>query len=122
MKKKIVLKAIYGVISAALLTGMIVLDNLYLTFETSIVANLCPPKVDQSASNVSTSAGKELAEKMELEGTVMVKNNNVLPLSKSLEQINVLGFGAYQWIFGGSGSGQVQPQEDNGKDSKQILY
>lgn len=73
MKKKIVLKAIYGVISAALLTGMIVLDNLYLTFETSIVANLCPPKVDQSASNVSTSAGKELAEKMELEGTVMVK-------------------------------------------------
>ncbi len=120
MKKKIVLKAIYGVISAALLTGMIVLDNLYLTFETSIVANLCPPKVDQSASNVSTSAGKELAEKMELEGTVMVKNNNVLPLSKSLEQINVLGFGAYQWIFGGSGSGQVQPQEDNGKDSKQI--
>ena len=44
MKKKIVLKAIYGVISAALLTGMIVLDNLYLTFETSIVANLCPPK------------------------------------------------------------------------------
>ena len=64
MKKKIVLKAIYGVISAALLTGMIVLDNLYLTFETSIVANLCPPKVDQSASNVSTSAGKELAEKV----------------------------------------------------------
>ena len=76
MKKKIVLKAIYGVISAALLTGMIVLDNLYLTFETSIVANLCPPKVDQSASNVSTSAGKELAEKMELEAF----NRQVMPM------------------------------------------
>lgn len=120
-KKAIIKKTIFGVVSAALLVGTILADKLYLTFETSIVATLCPPKVDQSASKLSTSAGVELAEKIEEEGIVMVKNNNnALPLSKDISQVNVLGFGAHQWIFGGSGSGQVAPQESNGGNSKQI--
>ena len=52
--------------------------------------------------------GAALAEQIQAEGTVMVKNDGILPLKKAeTPKINVFGWSATQWIYGGSGSGQV---------------
>lgn len=52
-------------------------------------------------------AGNTLAETIQEEGTVLLKNEDaVLPLSKDSKAVNVFGWSATQWINGGSGSGQ----------------
>ncbi len=52
--------------------------------------------------------GNQLAETIQEEGTVLLKNENaVLPLSKETKKVNVFGWSSTQWIGGGSGSGQV---------------
>lgn len=57
-------------------------------------------------------AGNQLAEQIQAEGTVLLRNENAtLPLSKDVKQINVFGWSATQWITGGSGSGQCATLE-----------
>lgn len=54
--------------------------------------------------------GAALAEQIQYEGTVLVQNeDNVLPLDKEdVPAVNVFGWSSTQWVYGGSGSGQVQ--------------
>lgn len=57
-------------------------------------------------------AGNTLAEQIQAEGTVLLRNEeNVLPLSKDNNKVNVFGWSATQWITGGSGSGQCATLE-----------
>ena len=52
-------------------------------------------------------AGDALAQQIQEEGTVLLRNeDNVLPLSEDVSQVNVFGWSATQWVVGGSGSGQ----------------
>ena len=52
-------------------------------------------------------AGNDLAEQIQAEGTVLLRNeDSTLPLSKDNNKVNVFGWSATQWITGGSGSGQ----------------
>jgi len=52
--------------------------------------------------------GTDLAEEIEGEGVVLVQNNeDVLPLEKSVKEVNVFGWSSTQWVYGGSGSGRV---------------
>jgi len=59
--------------------------------------------------------GKSIAEDIESEGAVLTQNkNNVLPLDKdSVSKVNVFGWGSTQWVYGGSGSGQVVTEEQD---------
>ncbi|MCH5157371.1 MAG: glycoside hydrolase family 3 C-terminal domain-containing protein [Clostridiales bacterium] len=63
-----------------------------------------------SDSSAGRQAGAELVEQIQYEGTVLVQNNNdTLPLTKtSTSQVNVFGWAAIDWVFSGSGSGQVR--------------
>ncbi len=60
------------------------------------------------ASSVARESGKALAEQIQEEGTVLVKNDDVLPLSKNVDQVNVFGWDSVDWVISGSGSGQVK--------------
>lgn len=51
--------------------------------------------------------GEALATRIEEEGAVLLKNDGCLPLDKSTDKLNVLGWSASQWIMGGSGSGRT---------------
>lgn len=53
-------------------------------------------------------AGRTLAERVEAEGVVLVRNeDDALPLPASTDAVNVFGWASTQWVGSGSGSGQV---------------
>lgn len=52
--------------------------------------------------------GRVLAERVEAEGVVLVRNEGeTLPLSQDVDAVNVFGWASTQWVGSGSGSGQV---------------
>ena len=114
MKK--VHKIVCSCASVVLIAAISVGDVLFSKFKTDIIGQLCPPKVDTDAAQVAASEGKELAEKIEGEGIVMVKNDGLLPMKKeAVDNIALLGYGNVQWIYGGSGSGRVLSQAGDSK-------
>lgn len=53
-------------------------------------------------------SGRALAERVEAEGIVLVRNeDDALPLPASVDAVNVFGWASTQWVGSGSGSGQV---------------
>ncbi len=109
-------KIIYSCASLVLIAAIGAGDVLYGKFKTDIIGQLCPPKVDTDAAQVAASEGKELSEKIEGEGIVMVKNDGFLPMNKdAVDNLSLLGFGNVQWIYGGSGSGRVLSQAGDSK-------
>ena len=53
-------------------------------------------------------SGRALAERVEAEGIVLVRNEGqTLPLPASTDRVNVFGWASTQWVGSGSGSGQV---------------
>lgn len=53
-------------------------------------------------------SGRALAERVEAEGVVLVRNeDDALPLPASTDRVNVFGWASAQWVGSGSGSGQV---------------
>ncbi|MCD8294229.1 MAG: glycoside hydrolase family 3 C-terminal domain-containing protein [Clostridia bacterium] len=64
---------------------------------------------DDGEETDSGPTGQEVAEQIQQEGTVLVKNDNsTLPLSKSITKVNVFGWDCVDWVISGSGSGQVK--------------
>ncbi len=70
---------------------------------TNVSGALNAAKVNLSAETVAGS--KEAIRKVGEEGLVLVKNNGLLPLSSSVNSLNVFGWGSTNPIFGGTGSG-----------------
>ena len=90
-----------AVVSITIVNAKVITPN-----EGFITAALC--KVE--SGNAKNSMGDRLAVEIEQEGIVLAKNDdNCLPLSKDVKQINVFGYGVVEWIHGGSGSGTVYP-------------
>ena len=58
-------------------------------------------------SEDSVEEAKDLITNIAEEGTVMVKNNGILPLSKNTKKINVFGWASTNPCYGGTGSGAV---------------
>lgn len=56
-------------------------------------------------SEETAAASKEIIEEVGAEGMVLLKNDNVLPLSEETERLNVFGWASIAPIFGGTGSG-----------------
>ncbi len=58
---------------------------------------------------VAQSNSLSLAETIESEGIVLLQNQDkTLPLDASTQTVNVFGWSSTQWLYGGSGSGQVR--------------
>lgn len=75
--------------------------------------------IDLYARGISTDAteeeleaardkSREVARQTVAEGTVLLRNEeNTLPLSEDVKQVNVFGWASTQWLGGGSGSGRI---------------
>lgn len=79
---------------------------------TQIDQFVFPEKVithqDPNAIGDEVKTPQEIAEQIQAEGTVLLKNDGTLPLAESdLTNVNVFGWSSTQWIGGGSGSGRV---------------
>ncbi|MBQ9265706.1 MAG: glycoside hydrolase family 3 C-terminal domain-containing protein [Bacilli bacterium] len=115
----IIFSAAFLLIAAAVGVGYPIGNNLYFQNLGAIGTQLWPSTVvDEGDSHtVENQMGKDLAEQVEEEGAVLVKNNGTLPMEKG-DKVNILGYGAYQWIYSGSGSGRVLSQKgDSSWDS-----
>lgn len=75
-----------------------------------------------SESSANREMGADLVEQIQYEGTVLVKNdNNTLPLSKKdVPQVNVFGWAATDWVYSGSGSGQVRGTVEGSKGTTKL--
>ena len=64
---------------------------------------------ESGADSAARAKSAELAEQIQDEGIVMVKNDSLLPLKKAeASKVNVFGWAVTDWVLSGSGSGQVK--------------
>ena len=109
-------KISHGVMLAAnaiILTALAIGNNIVFdpSLESGITGMLCPPQIFNISTDTTRNEGQELANDIQREGSVLLKNNGVLPLDKSkTSKVNVFGYGAIDWVHGGSGSGQVMAE------------
>ena len=86
------------------------------------VLNFHPFPQDTNTINQARQGGQELSKQIIQEGSVLVKNNGVLPLDKDVHtQVNVFGHASIDWVYGGSGSGQVLPENNNKNENIDFL-
>lgn len=65
-------------------------------------------KTDKEQMQKYLSMGEEIAFDVQAEGTVLVRNNGLLPLAKNeVKKVNVFGWAATNWNPSGSGSAQT---------------
>ena len=84
--------------------------NVIKPNEGFITTELCKVENKAAANNL----GDKLAEEIEQEGIVLAKNDGILPLSKSIKNVNVFGYDVMEWVISNSGSGSA----DAGKGQK----
>ena len=83
--------------------AMAVLGDTVESFLGSDVVDVTPEEREATFDT-----GRSLAQRVEGEGLVLVRNEDAtLPLSSSTRQVNVFGWASTQWVASGSGSGQV---------------
>ena len=86
------------------------------------VLNFHPFAQSDDQLNLSRQSGQELSKQIIQEGSVLVKNNGVLPLDISAAgSVNVFGHASIDWVYGGSGSGQVLPENNNADENIDFL-
>lgn len=86
------------------------------------ILNFHPFPADQNTINAARAEGQALSKQIVEEGSVLVKNNGVLPLDKDVHtQVNVFGHASIDWVYGGSGSGQVEPENSNKDENIDLL-
>ena len=66
-------------------------------------------KTDKDKMAEYLALGEEYAAQVQAEGSVLVKNEGVLPLDKGVKKVNVFGWAATDWHASGSGSAQTLP-------------
>ena len=86
------------------------------------VLNFHPFETSDNTINEARKEGQELSKQIVQEGSVLVKNNGVLPLDKNdVTQVNVFGHASIDWVYGGSGSGQVIPENNDASENIDFL-
>lgn len=90
----------------ALILALTTVLNLVCLGPVSTLLNvMVQDKAEVSEDSVEEA--KDLITNIAEEGTVMVKNNGILPLSKNTKKINVFGWASTNPCYGGTGSGAV---------------
>ena len=112
------IRQIVQLVVIAILVTALIIGNV-IVFEPQMASNITglqamfeevlgfhPFAVNSNTINEARKGGQELSEQIIKEGSVLVKNNGVLPLSlDATSQVNVFGHAAIAWVYGGSGSG-----------------
>lgn len=112
------IKHIVGFSVIAVIVIFFIVANCILfnpTMSNIISAQLCPPvTIETFEDDDEVSAGQEVAKRIMEEGAVLVKNDGVLPLSVNDDKnVNLFGRASTDWLYSGSGSGQVRPEEND---------
>lgn len=106
-------KAVCFSVAGFLLVLLIALSAAVGAFASDLDEFLIGRK-DSEGSSAARADGAKLAQQIQEEGTVLVKNEKedksaLLPLNKDqVSKMNVFGWGAVDWVISGSGSGQVK--------------
>ena len=96
------------------------IDGLQAYFEE--VLNFHPFPQSTDTINQARQGGQDLSKQIIQEGSVLVKNNGVLPLDRDeVTQVNVFGHASIDWVWGGSGSGQVVPENNDASENIDFL-
>ena len=115
-------KAVAVSVSAVLIAIFLVLNIACGIFAEYVTAFLCGYGTESEQLTAARAESAALAEQIVGEGAVLVQNeNDTLPLDKTENaRVNVFGWSSTQWVYGGSGSGQVQ-QPSDGSESVGLL-
>lgn len=107
MKKK---AKLISLVSIGVLAGTLLAVNIAaVVWKDQLNTVLVSYNTNSQEVQVTRKESAALAEQIEDEGLVMVKNDNEnLPLQEdSIKKVNVFGWSSTQWIASGSGSGQT---------------
>ena len=75
---------------------------------TTTLTDFVETDIYKDAPNIM---GDDLAEEIEAEGVVLLKNeNNTLPLTKQTNKVNVFGYGSVEWFMMASGSEMISTE------------
>lgn len=104
-----------GKVLAGVVAAFVVLALVAATVAMALLGDTVKSYLGTDVVNVTDeerdatmAAGRALAERIEAEGLVLVRNEDAtLPLPDSTTQVNVFGWASTQWVGSGSGSGQV---------------
>ncbi|MBO6285156.1 MAG: glycoside hydrolase family 3 C-terminal domain-containing protein, partial [Bacilli bacterium] len=118
--KPIVLRIVSVATLAAIGTGLVIGNKIALDQESNLNSLLCPPLVQEDALERSRESGQEMAKQIIEEGSVLLKNNGVLPLEKSTSDcVNVFGWASIDWAYGANSSscsGRVMAENSKRED------
>ena len=104
MKNKGLKKKILAGGLAVLTVAAVVADTLVFHVYAEQLDKAFPGKSNNESEIEEVSANAlEVAEEVEEEGAVLLENNGALPMSTT--KINLLGYAAYNPVYGGTGSG-----------------
>lgn len=109
-KRRKVLRIVGRVLMIILILVVIALNVAAVRFGDTLDSFLSNDRVDVSDADVKArlSRGERLAQDVEAEGIVLLRNENAaLPLDASTDKVNVFGWSSTQWVTSGSGSGGV---------------
>lgn len=105
-----VVRVLAGVIAAVVVLALVAATVAMALLGDTVKSYLGTDVVNvtDEQRDATMAAGRALAERVEAEGLVLVRNEDAtLPLSGSTTQVNVFGWASTQWVGSGSGSGQV---------------
>jgi len=119
--KLVVNFSLIAVVAAALGVG----NHFLNRYSVEIASKLTPPITNTKSQEVSSKTGQELSGRIQQEGTVLLKNDGVLPLSYSAtKNVNVFGWRSVDWIYGSEGqnaSGCVSPEDGDIEKNVDLL-
>ena len=106
--RKLVVAGVATVLTTGAVVGSNVANNAIRPYEGFITSALCSVDSGGEKNNM----GEKLAVEIEQEGIVLAKNNdNILPLSKDNNKVDVYGHSVVDWLISNSGSGSAGPGE-----------
>lgn len=108
-KKRLICLPIIAIVIALFIAANIVAGM----YSVSITALLCPPLPNTALLDETRAQGQALSEEIVGEGSVLVKNDGILPLSSDVKKVNVFGYIAFNMVLGGWGAGRVLPETDD---------
>ena len=121
MTKSIISLVLIGVLAF----GVVVGNQVVGLFESNLNSFLSPPMADEEALAISSAFGQQISSQILEEGTVLLKNDGVLPLDKSVDtKVNVFGWRSIDWIYGSEGqnsSGGTLPEDGDFSKNVDLL-
>ena len=121
MTKSIISLVLIGVLAF----GVVVGNQLVGLFESNLNSFLSPPMADEEALAISSAFGQQISSQILEEGTVLLKNDGILPLDKSVDtKVNVFGWRSIDWIYGSEGqnsSGGTLPEDGDFSKNVDLL-